>query len=63
MGLKDIVLSAQTTGLVMNYPLYDGGVSEKAHRLIAEGRAAALNIATSFISTKKPTAASKSHLF
>jgi hypothetical protein len=41
MGLKDIVLSARTTGFVMNYPLYDGGVSEKARRLIAEGRLAA----------------------
>lgn len=25
-------------GIVMNFPLYDGGVSEKAHRLIADGR-------------------------
>jgi hypothetical protein len=41
MGLKDIVLSARTCGFVMNYPLYDGGVSEKARRLIAEGRVAA----------------------
>jgi TPR repeat protein len=41
MGMRDIVLSARTTGFVMNYPLYDGGVSEKARRLIAEGRLAA----------------------
>jgi TPR repeat protein len=41
MGLKDIVLSARITGFVMNYPLYEGGVSEKARRLIAEGRLAA----------------------
>jgi hypothetical protein len=41
MGLKDIVLSARTTGFVMNYPLYDGAVSEKARCLIAEGRLAA----------------------
>jgi hypothetical protein len=38
MGLKEIVLSARTTVIVMNYPLYDGGVSERARRLIADGR-------------------------
>ena len=41
MGLKDICLSARITGFVMNFPLYDGGVSEKARRLIADGRLAA----------------------
>jgi hypothetical protein len=37
MGLKDIVLSARVTGIVMNYPLYDYGVSESARRSIAAG--------------------------
>jgi TPR repeat protein len=41
MGLKDICLSARITGFVMNFPLYDGGVSEKARRLIADGCLAA----------------------
>jgi TPR repeat protein len=41
MGLKDICLSARITGFVMNFPLYDGGASEKARRLIADGRLAA----------------------
>jgi TPR repeat protein len=38
MGLKDILLSARVTGIVMNYPLYDGHVSKNARRLIADGR-------------------------
>lgn len=38
MGLKDIVLSARVTGIVMNYPLYDYGVSERARRSIAAGK-------------------------
>src|SRR5271168_3624423 len=38
MGLKDILLSARVTGNVMNFPLYDGGVSEKARRSIAAGK-------------------------
>jgi TPR repeat protein len=38
MGLKDILLSVRTMGIVMNFPLYDCGVSEKARRLIAAGR-------------------------
>jgi TPR repeat protein len=40
MGLKDILLSARTMGIVMNFPLYDCGVSEKARRLIAAGQLA-----------------------
>jgi TPR repeat protein len=40
MGLKDILLSARTMGIVMNFPLYDCGVSEKARRLIAAGKLA-----------------------
>jgi TPR repeat protein len=38
MGLKDLLLSARTMGIVMNFPLYDGGVSEKARRSIAAGK-------------------------
>jgi TPR repeat protein len=38
MGLKDILLSARVTGIVMNYPLYDCSVSESARRSIASGR-------------------------
>jgi TPR repeat protein len=38
MGLKDILLSARIMGIVMNFPLYDCGVSEKARRLIAAGK-------------------------
>jgi hypothetical protein len=38
MGLKDIVLSARVTGIVMNYPLYDYDVSESARRSIAAGK-------------------------
>lgn len=38
MGLKDMFLSARITGIVMNYPLYDCDVCEKARRLIAEGK-------------------------
>jgi hypothetical protein len=40
MLLRDFILSARITGFVMNFPLYDGGVSEKARRLIADGRLA-----------------------
>jgi len=36
--LGDFILSARIAGVVMNFPLYDGGVSEKARRLIAGGR-------------------------
>jgi TPR repeat protein len=36
--LGDLILSARIAGVVMNFPLYDGGVSEKARRLIADGR-------------------------
>jgi TPR repeat protein len=36
--LRDFVLSARIAGVVMNFPLYDGGVSETARRLIAGGR-------------------------
>jgi TPR repeat protein len=38
MGLKDMLLSARITGIVMNFPLYDCGVSEKARQLIAAGK-------------------------
>jgi hypothetical protein len=38
MGLKNIILSARITGMVMNYPLYDGEVSAAARELIAQGR-------------------------
>ena len=38
MGLKDILLSARTAGIVMNFPLYDGHVSAKARQLIADGK-------------------------
>jgi hypothetical protein len=37
MGLRDMVLSARVTGIVMNYPLYDCSVSESARRSIAAG--------------------------
>jgi hypothetical protein len=40
MGLNDILLSARTMGIVMNFPLYDCDASEKARRLIAAGKLA-----------------------
>jgi hypothetical protein len=36
--LGDLILSARIAGVVMNFPLYDGHVSEKARRLIADGK-------------------------
>jgi TPR repeat protein len=41
MSFENFILSARITGIVMNFPLYDGGVSQKARRLIADGRLAA----------------------
>jgi TPR repeat protein len=41
MSFENIILSARITGIVMNFPLYDGGVSQEARRLIADGRLAA----------------------
>jgi TPR repeat protein len=41
MSFENCILSARITGIVMNFPLYDGGVSQKARRLIADGRLAA----------------------
>jgi hypothetical protein len=38
MSMTDFILSAKTVGRVMNFPLYDGNVSEKARRLIADGK-------------------------
>jgi len=37
MAVKDLFLSARIAGRVMNYPLYDGDVSEKARQSIASG--------------------------
>lgn len=41
MSFENFILSARITGFVMNFPLYDGGVSQEARRLIADGRLAA----------------------
>lgn len=38
MSLRDAILSARVLGIVMNFPLYDGKVSDKARQLIADGR-------------------------
>jgi len=38
MALKDLIVSARVTGIVMNYPLYDCGVSNLARDLIADGK-------------------------
>jgi TPR repeat protein len=38
MSFENFMLSVRVAGFVMNYPLYDGGVSQKARRLIADGR-------------------------
>lgn len=38
MDVKGFILSARILGVVMNYPLYDGNVSDKARRLIAGGK-------------------------
>jgi TPR repeat protein len=38
MSISDLYLSARITGIVMNYPLFDGGVSQKARQLIAAGK-------------------------
>jgi TPR repeat protein len=41
MSFENFILSARITGIVMNFPLYDGGASQEARRLIADGRLAA----------------------
>ena len=41
MSFDNFILSARITGIVMNFPLYDGGASQEARRLIADGRLAA----------------------
>ena len=38
MSVRDLFLSAKILGIVMNFPLYDGNVSEKARELIASGK-------------------------
>jgi hypothetical protein len=38
MSVRDLILSAKIVGRVMNYPLYDGHVCEKARALIAAGK-------------------------
>jgi TPR repeat protein len=38
MSIRDAILSARVMGIVMNFPLYDGRVSDKARQLIVEGR-------------------------
>ena len=38
MSIHDLFLSARITGIVMNFPLYDGAVSPKARQLIAAGK-------------------------
>lgn len=41
MSFENFILSARITGIVMNFPLYDGNVSQEARRLIADGHLAA----------------------
>jgi TPR repeat protein len=38
MSIRDVILSARVVGIVMNFPLYDGKVSDKARQLIADGK-------------------------
>jgi len=38
MLVRDLILSARIVGIVMNFPLYDGNVSDKARRFIADGK-------------------------